>query len=240
MGENPFVQIRDHILWKDEAVLLVNKPAGMLTIRDGYDPKLPYLAQILSLEFGKVWVVHRLDRETSGILIVARTAQAHQKLNTQFEHRQIKKIYHAIVIGVPEKDRFSVEVPLRVNGDRSHRTVADERNGKSAATDFIVLERYKSHSLIECHPATGYTHQIRAHLLAAGYPILCDPLYKLRSQYNPVPSLNEINLPNELFIRRLALHAYSITFTHPTTGQLFEKEAQYPDDFRNAIQTLRK
>ena len=240
MAEAPQIRISDQILWIDEALLLVNKPAGMLTIRDGYNPDLPYLVQILGKEFGHVWVVHRLDRDTSGILIVARTAQAHQNLNLQFEHRAIKKTYHAIAIGVPDRDRFTVDVPLSVNGDRRHRTIADPQNGKSATTDFIVLEKYKGFCLIEAHPSTGYTHQIRAHLLAARYPILSDPLYKLKPKGGANLSFSKVGRLDCPLISRMALHALSITFTHPLTGQFLEMQAPYPEDFYNAIKRLRE
>ena len=240
MGETPQFQINDRILWIDETILLVNKPAGMLTIRDGYNPDLPYLIDILGKEFGQVWVVHRLDRDTSGILIVARTAQAHQNLNSQFEHRTIRKTYHAIVIGDPDQDRFTIAAPLNVNGDRRHRTIADGRKGKSATTDFIVRERYHGFCLIEAHPMTGYTHQIRAHLLAAGYPILSDSLYQLKTSVSPRHSLNKFNNQGDFMISRMALHARSISLTHPLTGQLLEMHAPYPEDFNNAINLLRK
>jgi RluA family pseudouridine synthase len=237
MEEAIHFQISDHILWIDEAILLVNKPAGMLTIRDGYNPGLPFLIQLLGKEIGQVWVVHRLDRDTSGILIVARTAQAHQNLNLQFEHRTIKKAYHAIIIGIPDRDRFTIDVPLSVDGDRRHRTITDKVDGKSATTDITVLEKYKRNCLIEAHPTTGYTHQIRAHLLAAGYPILSDLLYKPKIEMKSNGSLRE---QESGIITRLALHARSIKFTHPLTGQLLEIQAPYPDDFKNAINQLRQ
>jgi tRNA pseudouridine32 synthase/23S rRNA pseudouridine746 synthase len=236
----PEIRISDHILWMDEAILLVNKPSGMLTIRDGYNPDLPYLGQILAKEFGQVWVVHRLDRETSGIMVFARTSQAHQNLNFQFEHREIKKTYHTIAFGVPDRGQFSIDVSLRVNGDRQHRTIVDPRKGKNAITDFAVLEKYNGFCLIEARPATGYTHQIRAHLLAAGYPILLDPLYKLKSENNVNYSFSKINNPYHALINRLALHALSITFTHPLTGQFLEMQAPYPEDFKNALKRLRE
>jgi RluA family pseudouridine synthase len=240
MEEAIHFQISDYILWIDEAILLINKPAGLLTIRDGYNPGIPFLIQILGKEIGQVWVVHRLDRDTSGILIVARTAQAHQNLNLQFEHRTIKKAYHAITIGIPDRDRFTIDVPLSVDGDRRHRTTAYKNDGKSATTDFTVLEKYKRNCLIEAHPTTGYTHQIRAHLLAAGYPILSDMLYKPKIETKPNVPVKKIDHQESDIIKRLALHARSITFTHPLTGQLLEIKAPYPDDFKNAINQLRQ
>ncbi|HMD88438.1 MAG TPA: RluA family pseudouridine synthase [Anaerolineaceae bacterium] len=234
------IQISDTILLMDDFILLVNKPAGMLTIRDGYNPNLPYLAQILANEFGPVWVVHRLDRDTSGILILARTAQAHQNLSLQFEHHLIKKTYHAIATGVPDREHFIIERPLKVDGDRRHRTIVDEQNGKNATTEFLVLENYKKYCLIEARPTTGYTHQIRVHLLAAGYPILSDSLYQLKVKDSPGAPGSNTSIQEGSLIHRMALHARSITFTHPLTGQLIEIEAPYPDDFANAINHLRQ
>jgi Pseudouridylate synthases, 23S RNA-specific len=238
MAEETQFCISDHILWIDDAILIINKPSGLLTIRDGYNSDSPYLVQILSKEFGQLWVVHRLDRDTSGILIVARTAQAHQNLNLQFEHRLIKKTYHAITVGVPDRDHFIVDVPLRVNGDRHHRTIADPQKGKNAATEFTVLAKYKGFCLIEAHPSTGYTHQIRAHLLAAGFPILSDPLYQVKPEKGAKLPFSKVSQLEDSIISRTALHALSITFSHPLTGLFMEKQATYPEDFDHAIKRL--
>jgi tRNA pseudouridine32 synthase / 23S rRNA pseudouridine746 synthase len=225
------------IIWCDDDIILINKPAGLLTIRDGYDPTLPYAAGILQSNYGKLFVVHRLDRHTSGILLLARNAQSHRNLNEQFQNRQTQKTYHAIIQGVPSWDEFHAEFPLQIDGDRRHRTKVDYEKGKLALTDFSVMERFSSHSLIKAIPHTGYTHQIRAHLLATGFPILGDQLYSIP---NPTTSPKPHRFPKEpQLINRMALHAFSLSFIHPTTETTFYLEASHPYDFQDALNFLR-
>jgi RluA family pseudouridine synthase len=225
------------IIWCDDDIILINKPAGLLTIRDGYDPTLPYAAGILQSNYGKLFVVHRLDRDTSGILLLARNAQSHRNLNEQFQNRQTQKTYHAIVQGVPSWDEFHAEYPLQIDGDRRHRTKVDYEKGKLALTDFNVMKRFSSQSLIKALPHTGYTHQIRAHLLAAGFPILEDLLY---SQPRPPSASKANNLQEPKIIRRMALHAFSLSFIHPTADTVLRFEAPHPKDFEDALVYLRQ
>ena len=164
------------ILWQDEALLVVDKPAGLPTLPDGWDTSAPYLKGLLESQVGRVWIVHRLDRETSGVIILARSAEAHRELNRQFEQRLVQKIYHALV-GAPAWEERPVDLPLRTNAGRRHRTVVDHRAGKQALTRLRLLERWQKAGLVEAIPATGRTHQIRVHLAAIGHPILGNWLY---------------------------------------------------------------
>jgi tRNA pseudouridine32 synthase / 23S rRNA pseudouridine746 synthase len=215
-------------IYVDASMVVFNKPSGLLVIRDGYNPALPYLAGLAQAEFGRLWVVHRLDKDTSGVLVFARTASVHRNLNLQFENRQVKKEYHAIVFGDPPWDEFGCQFPLKINGDRKHRTVVDSISGKNAQTDFRVLERFGTTTLLACHPCSGYTHQIRAHLLNLGFPILGDPLYQFPRQRSP-------NLPT---FTRLFLHACQIQFSHPDSGAQISIHAEYPQDFSTFLRTL--
>lgn len=226
----PF-DLESALIHQDNDLIIVNKPAGLLTIRDGYDASLPHLLGTFEIHFGKLWVVHRLDKETSGIVVFARNPQSHRVLNRQFENRQVKKIYHALVNGSPEWDKKTAALPLRVNGDRRHRTIVDPIRGKPACTELQVLDRWKEVSLIVAIPLTGYTHQIRAHLSAEGFPILADPLYQAKGGRNSP-------LCSPTLIQRLALHAFSILFQHPTKNMAVSFEAPYPPDFRLALQAL--
>jgi len=222
------------VLYLDEALLVVNKTAGLPTLVDGYQRNAPYLAGIVAEIYGRVWVVHRLDKDTSGVIVFARTARAHRALNSQFEQRQPSKVYHALVIGQPEWDEKTVELPLRPNGDRRHRTVIDLQRGKAAATELRLLERYQGYALVEATPRTGRTHQIRAHLAAAGHALIADELYR-RAGGKP-PGSTE-NAPP---IDRLGLHAHSLELIHPLSNQAQRFEAPYPQDFARAVEQLRQ
>jgi RluA family pseudouridine synthase len=221
------------IIWCDEDIILVNKPAGLLTIRDGYDPSLPYIADILQSQYGRLYVVHRLDRDTSGILLFARNAQSHRFLNEQFQNRQTQKTYHAIIIGTPAWEEHHAEMPLQVDGDRRHRTKVNYSGGKPASTDFQVIERFSNNCLVKALPQSGYTHQIRAHLLAIGFPIFGDELYSHPKPSSP--SQAQYLSVNLLPINRMALHAFSLSFVHPASLTILALEAPYPKDFQDTL-----
>lgn len=213
------------ILFFDEHLLAVNKPAGLPTLPDGYDKTAPCLINLLKQQYDRVWVVHRLDKETSGAIVFARSAEMHRTLNIAFDSRKVRKVYHAIVIGVPPWDERLIDLPLRPNGDRRHRTVIDRRHGKPAVTHVCVVERFAQHALIEARPETGRTHQIRAHLAAIDLPLAGDGLYGDKDA--------------KTLIARTALHARAIELEHPATHQPLYVEAPYPPDFNQALRQLR-
>jgi tRNA pseudouridine32 synthase/23S rRNA pseudouridine746 synthase len=219
--------LENAVLYVDDALLVVNKPAGLPTLVDGYNPNAPYLVGLLKQTYHPLWTVHRLDKDTSGVIVFARTAQAHRHLNTQFEQRQANKVYHALVFGSPPWEKLTVDLPLRANGDRKHRTVVDGERGKLAVTELRVLEHLGLLSLIEATPHTGRTHQIRVHLAAQGYPIVADPLYgpKISPEAAPLP--------------RLGLHAWSLSLIHPESAIEMRFEALYAEDFAEALAELR-
>lgn len=213
------------ILYADANLLVIDKPAGVLSIPDGYDHAVPYLGRMLEPSYGRLWVVHRLDKETSGVLVFARNADVHRKLNTQFSEHQVSKTYHALVFGVPDWSEKVADIPLRANVGRRNRTAVDIARGKHSLTHFRVLEKFPGHTLVEARPETGRTHQIRAHLYDLGFSILSDPLY----------GFGEISP----FIARLGLHARSLTFWHPISGEMVTYGAPYPQDFELALSQLR-
>jgi len=216
------------ILFLDEQIIVLHKPAGLPVLPDGWEKDAPYLVKMLEEEYGnpstssgqRIFIVHRLDKVTSGVMVFARNAEAHRSLNIQFEKHEAQKIYRAIAEGNPNWDEHTAKHPLRANVGHKHRTMVDEKNGVSAETRFKVLKRYPDHALLEASPMTGRTHQVRVHAYALGHPLLGDVLY----------SAPETNL-----IARPALHAYSLTFTHPTTNERISFTAPYPEDFEEAV-----
>ena len=213
-----------HILFADEHILIVNKPADLSVLPEGWEKDAPYLVRILEEKYEKIWVVHRIDKITSGVIVFALTAEAHRSLNIQFEKHEVEKVYHALVNGLPKWEEKITKFPLRVNVGHNHRTMVDNRNGVRSETRFKLLERYQASALVEASPMTGRTHQIRVHAYALGHPLLGDILY---------------SAPETDLIARPALHAYSLTLRHPETGKSLTFQADYPNDFMNALRLLR-
>jgi RluA family pseudouridine synthase len=212
-------------LFIDDHLLAVNKPAGLPTLPDGYNKSAPCLINLLKQQVDRVWVVHRLDKETSGVIVFARSAEVHRTLNIAFDSREVHKVYHAIVIGVPPWEEHLIDLPLRPDGDRRHRTVIDRERGKPAVTRLRVLERFAQHTLIEARPETGRTHQIRAHLAAIDLSLAGDVLYGGKDA--------------AALIARTALHSHSIELEHPATHDPLRVEAPYPADFTQTLLRLR-
>jgi len=220
-----------NILHQDEHLLVLDKPAGLSVLSEGWDPDVPYLAKMLEEEFGnpstgsgRVWVVHRLDKITSGVMVFALTPEAHRGLNSQFERHEVEKVYHAIVQGIPPWNEHTARHMLRTNVGRKHRTVVVHKRGKNSETHFKVLKRGQAGALVEAHPKTGRTHQIRVHLSALGYPILGDILY----------GASETDLTDGP-----ALHAYSMAFTHPISGEPLHFVSNPPENFLKVLKRLR-
>lgn len=223
--------------------MAVNKPAGLPTLPDGYTPEVPHVKRLLEPHFGRLWIVHRLDRQTSGVMLLARSPQAHRFLNDQFQSHQVNKIYHALIVGNPSWDETVIELPLRPDGDRKHRTVVDHARGKSASTHLRLLERFGQFSLLEAAPRTGRTHQLRAHLTAAGFPILCDALYGggVRLVAYPLREGSGENAATQVDLMvRIGLHAWSLEFQHPVTQSRTILLAPYPPDFDHTLGILRQ
>lgn len=212
------------VVFSDDAILVVNKPAGLSVLPEGWDNDAPYLVKLLEEKYGKIWVVHRIDKVTSGVVVFALTADAHRSLNIQFEKHQVEKIYHAIFNGVPKWDEKVTKFPLRVNVGHKHRTMVDNRKGVRSETRFKILERWQASALVEAAPMTGRTHQIRVHAYALGHPLVGDVLY---------------SAPETDVIPRPALHAYSLAFSHPVTGKKMGFQADYPSDFQKAVNALK-
>ena len=211
------------ILHEEQHFLVVDKPAGLPVLPDGWEKDSEYLAKMLEAQFGKILIVHRLDKITSGVMVFARDPETHRALNIQFENHQAQKTYHAIVEGNPKWEEKIAKQPLRTNVGHKHRTMVDDKNGKPSETRFRVIKRYQEAALIEAKPVTGRTHQIRVHAYALGHPLVEDILYGAKDIYG---------------IPRPMLHARSLSFIHPETKEEVKFSAPHPVDFEEAIKII--
>lgn len=212
------------LLYLDAALLAVDKPAGLATLPgrwEGSSASEENLFSLLEAAHGKLWIVHRLDKITSGVILFARNATAHRALSGMFESHLVTKYYHAICDGLPTWERHTARHRLRPNVGHRHRTAIDHTRGVPAVTHFQVMERFQAYALLEARTETGRTHQVRAHAAALGFPILADTLY---------------GAPSTDIISRPAFHAYRLEFQFD--GKLFTFTAPHPDDFVAALRKL--
>ena len=224
-------------MYQDDAIVVLNKQSGLLVAADRWDPDAPRLDVLATKELcgegERLYAVHRIDQDTSGLVIYARTDAAHRTLSMAFENREVGKTYHALVHGRPDWDELEVTEPLRADGDAKHRTVRDKKNGKDARTLFRFIGSCGPYSWIEAKPVTGRTHQIRVHLALSGLTIACDPLYGngeplLLSKIKR--SWRGDEFEERPILDRLALHAWKMRVAHPVTGEQMEFTAPYPRD----------
>ena len=233
------------ILLEDDDLVVVDKPAGLLTV-PGRNGGIS-LREVIGSAAGVhdfLLLVHRLDRQTSGVLLLAKTKQAQQHLQMQFQERQVHKEYLAIVRGQPVEDHGTVQVLMAPHPRVTGKMMVKQSKGKSSKTDWEVVERFGGAALLRCHPFTGRQHQIRVHLAHIGLPLLVDRLYseteafylsQLKPGYHSSTRREERPL-----IDRLTLHAHVLTFAHPADGRQIRIEAPIPKDFRATLDQLRK
>ena len=238
------------IMYEDEGFTVVNKPPGMVThpSKGHWTGTLVNALQFhydsLSTLAGehRPGIVHRLDRDTSGLLIVAKDDRAHRHLALQFEERTIRKEYLALVSGVPQRDSDYVERligPHPTNREKMAIRLPED-GGKSAVTYYEVIERFRGYAYVRCKPLTGRTHQIRVHLAHVGHPIVADKLYSGRDRLT-LADLIGPDAPDadKVILDRQALHAHTLHLTHPFTNEELNLTAPLPDDIAGALAALR-
>lgn len=233
------------ILYQDDYIIIVNKPSDILSIPDRFSPDKPNLYTWLNEAFGKTYIVHRLDRETSGIMVFARTEEAHRSLSMQFEHRETEKVYLALLDGYLYQDSGEIDKPISPRPGFPGEMMVSAK-GKASLTLFKVVERFKNFTLVEADIKTGRTHQIRVHFKSIGFPLAVDPLYGRRDGfYLSEVKTNRFKLGKYVeeerpLMSRVTLHALRLTFNHPDTGERVSFESPLPKDFNAVLNQLRK
>jgi len=217
------------VVYEDDDLAVINKPAG-LVVHPAPGNREHTLVNALFNRFNKLsdvnpsrpGIVHRLDKETSGLLVVAKNNFSHQLLSQQFEKHTIKRVYIALVKGKVEFDEDVIELPIaRHPVKRENMAVSFKEEAKFARTHYLTLKRSKEFSLVELKPFTGRTHQLRVHLAFLGHPILGDKKYGKENDFS-----------------RLALHAKSLGFVHPRSGKLIEFTSDLPKEFNELIKKI--
>jgi 23S rRNA pseudouridine1911/1915/1917 synthase len=230
-------------LFEDDHIIALAKPAGLLTLPDRFNAALPNLRTMLKERFGEIFVVHRIDRETSGVMLFAKNAAAHKILSEQFETRRVRKFYHAVVQGRFEQDEMAIDIPLLADPSRAG-LVAPSVRGKESLTQVRILKRFRLATLLECELITGRQHQIRVHCAAVGHPLLVDADYGERSEFFLSGIKRKYNVgkhqEEQPLVSRNTLHAFRVEFSHPASQEVMRIEAPYPKDFKALVQMLDK
>jgi RluA family pseudouridine synthase len=231
------------ILYEDDDIIAVNKSSGIAVCADRWNYSKRRLDTLLSEFTGKrLFIVHRIDSGTSGVVVFAKNAAAHRRLSIAFETRTVRKIYTVVVRGIPHWMETYCDAPLVVNGDKRHRTIIDKYRGKKSNTHFRLLSHAGDISLIEAAPESGRTHQIRVHIASLGHPIVCDALYG-RDTPLFLSSFKQ-NWRGDHFderplIERLALHAAKLMLPGRGANEVLI-EAPYPKDMAAVIKQIGK
>jgi 23S rRNA pseudouridine1911/1915/1917 synthase len=222
--------------------IALNKPSGLLSIPDREGKEIS-LKRLLKEKYGEIFTVHRLDKDTSGLIVFAKNEETHRLLSKQFEERETKKIYLGLVNGSPATPLGSIDAPIAEH-PAQNGTMIIHRKGKESLTDYKVLEDFGIFSWVQFRIHTGRTHQIRVHMKEFGHPVVCDPLYgdgkpllvsALKKKYN----LSRNELEERPILGRLALHAFQLSFKDKEGNQV-ELEAPVPKDLRATLQQLAK
>lgn len=240
--EKPYIKISDYIIADTSDFIALNKPSGLLSIpdREGKDISLK---KLLIEKYDSIFTVHRLDRDTSGVIVFAKTEEAHRHLSQQFEERQTEKIYLGFVLGSLAEKKGTIDAPIAEHPVKKGLMTV-YRKGKESSTEYEVLEDFKIFSWVQFQIHTGRTHQIRVHSKHIGHPVLCDDLYGngkpvLLSSLKHKFKLSKNELEEKPILSRLALHAFSLQVV-TTNNEVIKLEAPLPKDLKALLQQLRK
>jgi len=241
------------VLYEDEVLAVINKPPNMV-VHPARGNWTGTLVNALAFRFKdqlsssggsyRLGIVHRLDRDTSGAILIAKTDRAHSVLSQQFEKRKVFKEYVAIVVGDIDRDSDYIEARLKQHPHEREKQIvanADDPDSRDACSYYEVMERFRGYTLVKVQPRTGRTHQIRVHLTHIGCPVLADRMYGGRDKFRLADVKPGIPGPeDDMLLTRQALHAYRLRFLHPETNTWLEIEAPLRADMRAALEAIRE
>ncbi len=235
-------KLNPEIIFENDSFIAINKPAGLLSIPDREQTQTS-LKDILLAKYGSIYTVHRLDKDTSGIILFAKTEAAHKYFSQLFEERKIEKYYIGLVHGSLAEKKGTLDAPISEHPTQKGLMVV-HRKGKPSVTDYEVMEDLKYFSLLQFQLHTGRTHQIRVHCKNMGHPLACDELYGdgkpiLLSSLKKKFKLSKHDEEERPMLNRLALHSGRLKFTD-ADGTVIDLQAELPKDIRALLQQLRK
>ena len=236
------IRVSEHIIKETGEFVAINKPSGLLTIPDR-EGKEVSLKTILKEKYGEIFTVHRLDKDTSGIVVFAKNESSHKLLSQQFENRETCKIYSGLVMGSPSEKKGMINEPISEHPTKKGFMTVYKK-GKESITEYEVVENFRLYSWMQFHILTGRTHQIRVHMKHLGHPVVCDPMYGdgkpvfISSIKKKNFNLSKQEEEERPILSRLALHSSRLIFT--VENETYDLQADLPKDLRALLNQLRK